>query len=99
MNWLPVIALTAGFLGGALGYLLTRGVVKSVGIPLDERGNEIAKLAAARTLEAVLLMIVVFLYYSLTVVGNELCSEILSALLALIILGNLTLKFYYGRKM
>ncbi len=99
MNWTPVVALTAGFIGGILGYLLTRGVVKNIGVPTDERGNEIAKLAAARTLELVLLTNVVLLYYSIVVAKDTLCTGILSALLALIFFGNLTLRVYYGQKM
>ncbi len=99
MNWTALVALVAGFFGGILGYLLTRGVVKNVGVPMDERGNEIAKLAAARTLELILLTNVVFLYYSIITAKDALCTEILSALLALIIFGNLTLKVYYGRRM
>ncbi len=91
--------LVTGFIGGVLGYLLTRGVVKNVGVPMDERGNEIAKIAAARTLEVVLLVVVVALYYSLFVAGDELCTAILSGLLALIFFGNLALRVYYGRKM
>ncbi|WP_297491217.1 DUF2178 domain-containing protein [Thermococcus sp.] len=99
MSWTALVALVAGFFGGILGYLLTRGVVKSVGVPMDERGNEIAKLAAARTLELVLLTDVVFLYYSIIAAKDAPCTEILSALLALMIFGNLTLRVYYGQKM
>ncbi len=99
MNGTAVIVLVAGFFGGVLGYLLTRGVVKNVGVPLDERGNEITKLAAARTLEVVLLTVVLSLYYSLLVARDAFCTEILSGLLTLIFFGNLALRFYYGRKM
>jgi len=99
MNWAAFTMLVAGFFGGILGYLLTRGVVKNVGVPMDERGNEIAKLAAARTLEVVLLMVVLSLYYSLLVAKDALCTAILSGLLALIFFGNLTLRVYYGRRM
>ncbi len=99
MNGTAFMALSAGFFGGILGYLLTRGVIKNVGVPMDERGNEIAKLAAARTLEAVLLAIGISLYYSLAVAGDELCTAVLSGLLALIFFGNLALRIYYGRKM
>ena len=94
-----LVYLAVGILGGVLGYLLTRGVVKNVGIPTDERGNEIAKVAAARTLEVVLLVTVVSLYYSLTMAKDSLCTGILSALLALIFFGNLSLRVYYGRRM
>lgn len=99
MGWMALVTLVAGFFGGALGYLLTRGVVKNVGVPMDERGNEIAKLAASRTLEVVLLAVVLALYYSLSVAREELCTAIFSGLLALIFLGNLALRFYYSRKM
>jgi len=88
-----------GLIGGILGYLLTREVVKNVGIPLDERGNEIAKLAAARTLEVVLLTVVLILYYSLLVAKDAFCTAILSGLLVLIFFGNLALRVYYGRKL
>ena len=91
--------LVAGFIGGILGYLLTMGVVKNVGIPFDERSNEIAKIAAARTLEVALLTVVLALYYSLLVAKDALCTEILSGLLALIFFGNLLLRVYYGRRM
>ncbi|ASJ00887.1 DUF2178 domain-containing protein [Thermococcus gorgonarius] len=99
MNWAAFVVLLAGFIGGILGYLLTRGVVKNIGVPMDERGNEIAKLAAARTLELVLLADVVLLYYSLIVAKDALCAGILSTLLTLIFFGNLALRLYYSRKM
>ena len=99
MTWETLMIIVAGFIGGILGYLLTRGVVKNVGLPFDERGNEIAKIAAARTLEVVLLTVVIALYYSLFVAGDELCTATLSGLLALIFFVNLALRVYYGRRM
>ncbi|WP_010478562.1 DUF2178 domain-containing protein [Thermococcus zilligii] len=99
MDWAAFVALAAGFIGGILGYLLTREIVKNIGVPPDERGNEIAKLAAARTLELVLLTDVVLLYYSLIVAKDDLCTGVLSALFAMIFFGNLAFRAYYSRKM
>ncbi|MDV3103566.1 DUF2178 domain-containing protein [Thermococcus waiotapuensis] len=99
MDWAAFVALAAGFIGGILGYLLTRGIVEDIGVPLDERGNEIAKLAAARTLELVLLTDAVLLYYSAIVAKDDLCTGVLFALFAMILFGNLAFRAYYSRKM
>lgn len=99
MNELAVVSLGFGILGGIVGYFLTREVVTNIGVPMDERGAEIAKLAALKTLEFVLLVTVVSLYYCIVVAEDGLCSAILSGILATIFFGNLAMRAYYSRKL
>jgi hypothetical protein len=99
VNELAVVSLGFGILGGVIGYFLTREVVKNIGVPMDERRGEIAKLAALKTLEFVLLVTVLSFYYCIVVAEDGLCSAILSGILAAIFFGNLTMRAYYSKKL
>ncbi|WP_297093102.1 DUF2178 domain-containing protein [Thermococcus sp.] len=99
MNELALVSLVALIGGGFLGYFMTRIVVENTGVPLDERGLEISKLAAMRTLELVLLVAVLSLYYSWLVLRDERCTNLASLIFATIFFGNLAFRAYYSRKM
>lgn len=99
MNELVLVSLVALIGGGFLGYFMTRIVVENTGVPLDERGLEISKLAAMRTLELVLLVAVLSLYYSWLVLRDERCTNLASLIFATIFFGNLAFRAYYSRKM
>ncbi len=99
MESLVVASLLALIGGGLLGYFMTRTVVKNIGLPPDERGMEIAKLSAMRTLELVLFVTVASLYYSWFVMRNEACANLASLIFATIFFGNLAFRAHYSRKM
>ncbi len=99
MNELALVSLVALIGGGFLGYFMTRIVVENTGVPLDERGLEISKLAAMRTLELVLLVAVLSLYYSWLVLRDERSTNLASLIFATIFFGNLAFRAYYSRKM
>jgi len=99
MNGLLIVFLAALIGGGALGYFMTRLLVREIGIPADERGLEIDKLAAVRTLELVLAVDVAALYYSWLVMKNEACRNLAILILATIFFGGLAFRAYYARRM
>ncbi|ACJ16840.1 hypothetical protein TON_1350 [Thermococcus onnurineus NA1] len=99
MNELALVSLVALIGGGFLGYFMMRTIVENTGVPIDERGLEISKLAAMRTLELVLLVTVLSLYYSWLVLRDERCTNLSSLIFATIFFGNLAFRAYYSRKM
>ena len=99
MNELALVSLAALIGGGLLGYFMTRVIVENTGVPLDERGLEISKLAAMRTLELVLFVAVVLLLYFWVIERNETCANAASLVFATIFFGNLAFRAYYSRKM
>ncbi|USS41413.1 DUF2178 domain-containing protein [Thermococcus aggregans] len=99
MNELIIVFIVALVGGGVLGYFMTRLFVKEIGAPPDERGLEIAKLAAMRTLELVLAVDVAALYYSWLVMKDEACRNLAILILATIFFGSLAFRAYYARRM
>ncbi|WP_258083823.1 DUF2178 domain-containing protein [Thermococcus thermotolerans] len=99
MNELVLVILVALLGGGLLGYFMTRTMVEGIGVPPDERAFEIAKLSAAKTLELVLAVDIVALYYSWLVMKNETCTNLAVLIFATIFFGNLVFKAYYARRM
>ncbi|NJD98347.1 DUF2178 domain-containing protein [Thermococcus sp. LS1] len=99
MNELALISLVSIAVGGILGYFLSREIVTNIGIPPDERAEEISKRAAMKTLELVLLVTVVSLYYYAFVTKSEDCANAMSLIFATIFFGNMAFRAYYSRKM
>ncbi|NJE05241.1 DUF2178 domain-containing protein [Thermococcus sp. M36] len=99
MNELALVSLIALIGGGLLGYFMTRTIVNNIGLPSDERAKEIAKISAMRTLELVLLVTVVSLYYSWLVLRDERCTNLAGLIFATIFFGNLAFRAYYSRRM
>ncbi|WP_297507511.1 DUF2178 domain-containing protein [Thermococcus sp.] len=85
--------------GGLLGYFLAKIAMENTGVPLDERGLEISKLAAMRTLELVLFVTVVLLLYFWTIEWNEACANAVGLVFFTVFFGNLAFRAYYSRKM
>ncbi|WP_457751752.1 DUF2178 domain-containing protein [Thermococcus sp.] len=88
------------FVAGVIFYLLTtREIMKNLGFDADERAFEVAKLSAMRTLELVLLIVVVEIFYSSFISKNEGLFRFSSLLLLVILFGNLAFRAYYSRVM
>jgi uncharacterized membrane protein len=99
MNKLVLVSLIALIGGGFLGYFMTRAVMNNIGFPLDERAEEIAKTSAMRTLELVLLVTVISLYYCAFFIRDERCANFMTLIFATIFFGNLAFRAYYSRKL
>ncbi|WP_297499377.1 DUF2178 domain-containing protein [Thermococcus sp.] len=99
MNELALMSLMALIGGGLLGYFMRKTIVENTGVPLDERGLEISKLAAMRTLELVLFVTVVLLLYFWTIERNEACANTVGLVFFTIFFGNLAFRAYYSRRM
>ncbi|NJE29716.1 DUF2178 domain-containing protein [Thermococcus sp. 18S1] len=99
MEGLVIVSLFALLGGGLLGYFMTRTIAENTGLLPDERGMEIAKLSAMRTLELVLFVTVAALYYSWFVMKNEACTNLAGLIFATIFFGNLAFRAHYSRKM
>ena len=88
MNELLLVSLFALLGGLLLGRFITRTMIKDIGVPPDERAEEIAKLSAMKTLELVLLVDVVALYYAWLVMKSETCANLATLIFATIFFGN-----------
>ncbi|NJE04437.1 DUF2178 domain-containing protein [Thermococcus sp. MV11] len=99
MNELALVSLIALIGGGLFGYFMTRTTVNNIGFPLDERAEEIAKISAMRTLELVLLVTVISLYYCAFFIRDERCANFMTLIFATIFFGNWAFRAYYSRKL
>lgn len=75
MNELAIVAVVSLIGGGILGALITRVMLKEVGFPPDERAMEIDKRTALKTLELVMIVDIVLLFYHWFITKNNVARD------------------------
>jgi multisubunit Na+/H+ antiporter MnhF subunit len=94
------IVVAVSLIGGALlGALMTRILVREVGLPPDERAMEIDKRTAINTLNLVMIVDIILLYYHWFITKNSTARDTALIIFLMMFFGIWIFRTYYARRM
>ncbi|WP_175059664.1 DUF2178 domain-containing protein [Thermococcus sp. 2319x1] len=98
MNELAIVAVVSFFGGALLGTLITRIMLREIGLPADERAMEIDKRTALSTLKLVMGVDIVLLYYHWFITKNSAARDTALIIFMMVFFGIWIFRAYYARR-
>ncbi|AMQ18309.1 DUF2178 domain-containing protein [Thermococcus peptonophilus] len=99
MDELTIVAIVSLVGGAILGVLMTRLMLKEIGIPPDERAMGIDKRAAISTLKLVMIGDMILLYYHWFITKNSAARDTALIIFLMMFFGIWVFRAYYARRM
>jgi len=99
MNELLIVAVVSLIGGVLLGTLMTRIMLREIGLPADERAREIDKRTALKALELVMIVDIILLFYHWFVTKNSDARDTALIIFMAIFFSIWIFRAYYARRM